>query len=114
MNLVTLIGLALVALGVAFFWAAPYVQQLGLKMMGQPRNAIARWSRDVAASTTSRRTIRMTGVLCIIVGGALMSWQRVVRAPKCSTGCVLVPQRLQTAFFDLELGREVVHPVLAW
>ena len=44
-----------VGLGVALLWAAPSIQRMGLRMMGQPRNRVAAWGRDRAASRTSLR-----------------------------------------------------------
>ncbi len=63
----------LVGVGVAGLWAAPRIQRAGLRMMGEPRSRLAVWSRDVAASKTSLRSIRATGGMCIIVGVALVA-----------------------------------------
>ena len=63
----------LVGMGVALLWAAPNIQRAGLRMMGEPRNRLAVWSRDVATSRTSLRSIRATGAMCIVVGVALVA-----------------------------------------
>jgi hypothetical protein len=63
----------LVGMGIALLSLAPHIQRAGLRMMGEPRNRLAVWSRDVAASRTSLRSIRATGVMCIVVGAALVA-----------------------------------------
>jgi hypothetical protein len=65
-------GAILVGTGIAVLRFAPHIQRAGLRMMGEPRNRLAVWSRDVAASRTSLGSIRATGAMCMVVGAALI------------------------------------------
>ncbi len=67
-------GAILVGTGIALVWFAPHIQRAGLRILGDPRNRLAAWSRDVASSRTSLRSIRATGVICSAVGAALVTW----------------------------------------
>jgi hypothetical protein len=64
----------LVGMGIALVWLAPNVQRAGIRMMGEPRNRLAVWSQNVAASRTSPRSIRATGAMCIAGGAALIAF----------------------------------------
>ncbi len=64
---------ALVALGAALLWFAPHIQRTGLRMMGERRTSPAAWSRKIAESKTSLRSIRATGMMCIAFAAVLFA-----------------------------------------
>ena len=65
------VSVFLVASGIGSLCFAPGIQRVGLEMMGQPRNRLAGWCCRIVGSKTSRRSIRLTGAMCIAAGVAL-------------------------------------------
>ncbi len=70
--LVTVICAVLVGVGGGLLWFAPDIQRAGLHLIGKPRNRLAAWSRELAASRTGLRSIEATGALCIAFAAVLM------------------------------------------
>ncbi len=68
---VVIISAVLVGVGIGLLRYAPHIQRAMLRMMGQPRNAFAAWSHELAASRTSLQSIRATGAMCVVIGAAL-------------------------------------------
>lgn len=65
-------GVAIVCVGFGLLSFASLVQRAALRTAGPPRNRLAAWSCELAASSASLRAIRHSGVLCIVAGGALL------------------------------------------
>jgi hypothetical protein len=63
-----IISALLVGMGIGLIRYAPHIQRATLRMMGQPRNAFAARSHELAASRTTLQSIRATGAMCVAVG----------------------------------------------